>query len=323
MKLPKNLTAQHMRIIQAGAEIRTTPEPDPADLAFMARQLVQATLPHTAPKGQPPEWVRRNGNLILAIRPGYKTDRSTGRRVCIGYPYGTVPRLLLFWITTEALRTRSPRLELGASLHGFMEALGLNPDNGSTGAKRSDAGRLRVQMERLFRATISFEIANAQSQRWLDMQIAPEGELWWDFHDPAQQGLWRSWIELNHRFFEAITNAPVPVDMRVLKALKRSPLALDLYALVSYRAFVATQSGRAQFVTWEQLMEQLGTDYANVADFRRKAKVALRKIKAVFPGLILGDKQGGIQILPGASAVPPKRSRRKAKPAGDQSSYQG
>ena len=205
-----------------------------------------------------------------------------------------------------------------AWLHG-----GVGAHNGSTGAKRSDAGRLRVQMERLFRATISFEIANAQSQRWLDMQIAPEGELWWDFHDPAQQGLWRSWIELNHRFFEAITNAPVPVDMRVLKALKRSPLALDLYALVSYRAFVATQSGRAQFVTWEQLMEQLGTDYANVADFRRKAKVALRKIKAVFPGLILGDKQGGIQILPGASAVPPKRSRRKAKPAGDQSSYQG
>jgi Plasmid encoded RepA protein len=284
----------------------------------MARQLVQATLPHTAPRGQPPEWSRQNGNLTLAIRPGYKTDRATGKRVCLGYPYGTIPRLVLFWITTEALRTRSARLELGASLAGFMRALGLNPDNGSIGAKRSDARRLREQMERLFRATISFEITEAKSQRWLDMQIAPEGEMWWDFHDPAQQGLWLSWIELNPRFFQAITNAPVPVDMRALRALKRSPLALDLYAWVSYRAFVAAQSGRTQFVTWEQLMGQLGTDYVHVQHFRAKAKAALRKIQAVYPGLLLGGKQGGIEILPGASAVPPKRSQRKALPAVDQ-----
>ena len=148
-RLPKKLTDAHMRIIQAGAEIRTTPEPDPTDIAFMARQLVQATLPHTVPRGHPPEWSRRNGDLTLAIRPGYKTDQLTGKRVCIGYPYGTIPRLLLFWITREAVQTKSPRLELGASLNAFMRALGLNPDNGSSGAKRSDARRLREQMERL------------------------------------------------------------------------------------------------------------------------------------------------------------------------------
>ena len=33
-----------------------------------------------------------------------------------GYPYGTIPRLLLFWMTTEATRTKSRRLELGNSL---------------------------------------------------------------------------------------------------------------------------------------------------------------------------------------------------------------
>jgi hypothetical protein len=319
--MPTQKKSPPMRIIQAGSEIRTSPEPDPADIAFMARQLVQATLPHTAPKGNPPEWMRRNGNLTLAIRPGYKTDRATGKRVCLGYPYGTVPRLLLFWITTEALRTGSRRLELGPSLNAFMRDLGLSPSTG--GGPRSDARRLRDQMERLFRATISFEILNGQSQRWLDMQVAPEGELWWDFCDPEQQGLFNSWIELHERFFQAITNAPVPVDMRALQALKRSPLALDLYAFVCYRAYVATQTGKAQFITWEQLMEQLGTDYGVVGDFRRKAKAALRKIKTVFPGLKLGSKQGGIEILPGASAVPPKRSWRKALPPVDQEVIHG
>ncbi|MBV8095986.1 MAG: hypothetical protein JO110_22700 [Acetobacteraceae bacterium] len=313
MKLPKNLTAQHMRIIQAGAEIRTTPEPDLADIAYMARQLIQATLPHSDP-GKVEAWSRTNGNLTLTIRPGwdYKRRRS------YGYPYGTIPRLLLFWMTTEAVRTGNRRLYLGNSLAAFMRELGLNPATG--GGPRSDAQRLRDQMMRLFRATIGFDRAEDNKHHWLDMQIAPEGCtcFWWDFHDPGQDDLFASWIDLNERFFAAIMAAPVPVDMRALRTLKRSALALDLYAFVCHRAFWATQSGRAQFVTWEQLMEQLGTDYNRIDNFRTKAKAALRKIKAVYPGLILGDRLGGIEILPGSSAaVPPKRSQRKARSAGD------
>lgn len=293
-----------MRIIQAGAEIRTNPEPNPADIAFMARQLVQATLPHSDP-GKMEAWQRTNGNLTLIIRPGW--DRKKCRP--IGYPYGVIPRLLLFWITTEALRTGSPRLELGTSLNAFMRDLGLNPATG--GGPRSDARRLRDQMSRLFRATISFEIEEGQGNQWVDMQVAPKGELWWDFCAPDQQGLFHSWIELNPIFFQAITNAPVPIDMRALRALKRSSLALDLYSLVSYRAFVATQTGKAQFVTWEQLMGQLGTEYTHVQHFRAKAKAALLKIKAVFPGVKLGPKQGGLHVLPGASAVPSRSPQRK------------
>ncbi|MGF7213720.1 hypothetical protein GGE65_008370 [Skermanella aerolata] len=304
-----------MKIVKAGAEIRSNPEPAPEDITFMARQLVQATLPHSSPKGNPPEWTRRNGNLTLAIRPGYKTDPKTGNRVCLGYPYGTIPRLLLFWITTEALRTGSAHIELGTSLASFMRELELDPNNGSAGAKRSDARRLRDQMERLFRATISFDVVGDQSQQWLDMQVAPKGELWWNFHNPDQGGLFNSWIELNPDLFRAITSAPVPVDMRALRQLKRSPLALDLYAFVCYRAFIATQSGKAQFVTWDQLMQQLGTDYSDVADFRKKSNAALRKIKAVYPGLRQGPKRGGIEILPGASAVPHRASKRKALPS--------
>ena len=51
---------------------------------------------------------------------------------------------------------KNRRLQLGDSLSSFMAKLGLNPSNGGTGAKHSDARRLRDQMERLFRGTISF-----------------------------------------------------------------------------------------------------------------------------------------------------------------------
>ncbi len=265
------------------------------DAAFIARELVQASLPHSNP-GDKPLWTRHNGNVTLAIQPGMNIQ--TGKSY--GYPYGTIPRLLLFWMTTEALRTQSRRLELGHSLSGFMTDLGLSPDTG--GGKRGDAKRLREQMERLFRSRFSLERYETDGSRsgkgWLDMQVAPQGDLWWSVKQPNQAVLWGSWIELGEIFYAAITTAPVPVDMRALRALKRSPLALDLYAWLSYEAFRAHHSHKARFETWTQLHGHMGGSYADIDNFRKKVKGALRKIRVVYPGLRLGKKQGGVQVLP-------------------------
>jgi hypothetical protein len=64
-KKMKTLTPSRLKIIKAGQEIRTDPEPNSADIAFMARQLVQATLPHSDP-GKVESWKRTNGNLTRA-----------------------------------------------------------------------------------------------------------------------------------------------------------------------------------------------------------------------------------------------------------------
>jgi hypothetical protein len=305
------MTAKQRQMINTAVEMGN-PTPTDRSLAFMAPQLVQATLPHSEPKDSPSEWWRRNGNLVLAIRPGFKTDRATGQRVSIGYPYGTVPRLLLFWMTTEALRTGSRILRPGDTVNEFMRELGMNPATG--GGKRGDARRLRDQAERLFHATITFEItagdAVAGSTEHLQMPVVDYSKTWWNFREPAQGALFESVIELGERFYKAITNAPVPVNMRTLRAIKGSALALDLYAWATYRAFTATQAGKTAFVTWEQLMGQFGADYAHVQHFRAKAKAALVTIQEVYPGLKIGDRLGGIEILPGASAVPPRPSRR-------------
>lgn len=296
-KPAKEITPAQRKLLDAAAviweESATTKE-----AAFMARELVQCSLPHKNP-GNIPFWKKKNGNVALRIQPGYKEDENTGEDICIGYPYGIIPRLLLFWIITEAVRTKSRRLELGCSLRGFMLELGLDP---SRGGERSDARRLRDQMERLFRSRFSFERSHKTEGKsgvtWLDMQVAPEGEFWWSERDPEQGALWGSWIELGDKFFKAITALPVPVDMRALRALKKSPLALDLYAWLSYEAFRAHNSGQARFESWEQLHSHLGGEYTQTADFRRKAKAAILKIKAVYPSLKLGKKQGGIEILP-------------------------
>jgi hypothetical protein len=48
------------------------------DAAFIARELIQATLPHKSP-GNVPVWTRTNGNISLIVQQGY--DRT-------GKPYG-------------------------------------------------------------------------------------------------------------------------------------------------------------------------------------------------------------------------------------------
>ena len=299
------LTPSVLKLLDAAQEIRT--DPDAAEAAFMARQLVQCTLPHSNP-GNVPVWTRTNGNLTLGIQPGY--DLKTGK--AIGYPFGSIPRLLLFWITTEAVKTKNRRLELGKSLSAFMREIGLDPHTGR--GKRGDAPRLREQMRRLFGSKISFEQTledgDRRGESYLDMLIAPRRELWWDPHQPDQDTLWGSWLELGEHFYRAVIESPVPVDLRALRALKRSPLALDLYSWSSFRGFSVTKKGRPQFIPWAGLQMQLGTDYGSRQNFRTKARAALRKVQAVYPGLVVTFERGGITIHPCTPAIAPRPAKR-------------
>lgn len=298
------------RIIEAGELIRSQYEVPEDEKAFMARHLVQVTLPHSDPGKDTPVWFRTNGNLRLTIESKWDIDTKTNTPRLVGIPYGSIPRLLLFWITTEALKKESRRLELGESLSSFMKQLELAP----TGGRHGSITRLRQQMNRLFRARISFDVTEELDthtrNRWLDMAVAPKGELWWDHRAPDQATLWGSWIELSEDFFQAITSAPVPLDMRALHALKRSPLALDFYAWTAYKTFLVSRKGKSQFVPWAGLVTQFGADYTDRKDFKRRAKAALRKVSAVYPGLKMEEADGGLIIHPGRPAVTHRPSKR-------------
>jgi Plasmid encoded RepA protein len=299
----KSLSPAQSRLLDTALHLRETGyEPEKA---FVSREMVQATLPHKNP-GDVPAWSRINGNYALTIQPGW----DSWQKQSFGYPYGTIPRLLIFWLTTEALRTGNRHVELGDHLADFMRKLGLDS---SRGGVRSDAHRLREQMERLFRARISFEYRDAQQQSWLDMQIAPRGMQWWGHNLNEQPTLWENWVELGEEFYKAITAHPVPVNMDALQALKKSPLALDLYAWLTHQAFRASSSHRSRRITWRALHEQLGADYADVQNFRRKVIEAIRKIENVYPGLQLETIEGGLSVKPSSPAIPSKTLILKAE----------
>ncbi len=282
------------KIINTAVEIAMNPATND-DKAFMSKHLLQANLPHSKPKSD--VWQRKNGNLSLTIQAGI--DPDTGESY--GLPYGTIPRLGLLFLITKAVKTKSRQIELGSTLNDFMRELGLNPDTG--GGKRGDAKRLVEQMKKLLNAHFTFnekliDENGTTGRRWLNMEVSRKGELWWDIKNPHQGNLFSSWLELGEDFFEAITATPVPLDFRAAVALKQSPLAVDIYILLCYEAFKAHKSGKSHFIPWASLLEQMGTSYSDIKDFKKNFKQALRKVRTVAPTIHINEESGGICIVP-------------------------
>ena len=293
------------RFIEAASAVHDAPKS--GDVAFMARELVQCTLPHRDP-GDVPHWTRRNGDFVLTLT---RTQLNESTNQLVGFPYGSLPRLLLFWLTTEAVRTGSRKLSLGSSYADFLSSLGL----ANNGGQRGDRTRMREQMNRLFGSNLSFVQIGQREQlsgeRRGNMPVAHSSELWWTTKRPDQLALFDSWVELGEAFFNGITSAPVPLDVRALRALKRSPLALDLYAWATHRAFGASQQGKPQRILWHQLSNQFGAEYSTIADFKKAAMGALVRVQSVYPALRLEQVTGGLLIRPNSRTAVPSTTRRR------------
>lgn len=48
-------------------------------------------------------------------------------------------------------------------------------------------------------------------------------------------GTWTSKVRLSDSFFRECIAKPVPIDLRAYKALRGSPLAMDVYTWLTYR----------------------------------------------------------------------------------------
>jgi hypothetical protein len=246
--------------------------------------MVQATLPHKKVAGN--EFERRNGNYTLTLLAPSK----------IGLPYGSVPRLLLAWLTTEAVKTQSRNLELGDSLSGFMRELDMVP----TGGRWGSITRLKDQARRLFSCTVSATYDDAKKHADMGYRLTDKSLLWWDAKEPEQAGLWKSTVTLSEAFFNEVVSHPVPVDMRALKSLKKSPLALDTYCWLTYRASYAK---RPSVIPWSALALQFGSDYAELRFFKRAFLEELRKVVTVYGGVQVEATDAGLLVRPSLTHI--------------------
>ena len=268
-------------------------EVDP-DLGFMGRMMALCSLPRTNP-GTRLQYKRVNGPYKLIMVAGGDNK----------LPFGNLPRLLLAWVSTEAVRTGSRELVLGRSLSEFMRKLGVYSTSGGRGGVQT---RLRNQMDRLFCCQVELIYEDEHSKRFVASRIADRGEFWWDPKRPGEPSLWESKIRLGEAFFQEIIDHPVPLDMNILTALKRSPLGLDLYLWLTYRTFSLQN---VLCLPWRQLYRQFGADPAKANDkrtvdnFRTDCLRELVKIKTAWPGLKCGTGFGHLFLAPSKPTIPP------------------
>ena len=121
--------------------------------------------------------------------------------------------------------------------------------------------------------------------------------------------LFESQIELGERFFHEVIRNPVPLDMKALRAMRRSPLGLDLYTWLVWRTFTLTEPLE---LTWRQLYVQFGADPSKAGDKRTVDNLRTdllrerRKLRAAWPELDTEVVPGGLVIRPSKPLIAPK-----------------
>ena len=105
---------------------------------------------------------------------------------------------------------------------------------------------------------------------------------------------------MSAEFFDELVAHAVPIDLRALKALKGSPLALDIYSWLTYRM---SYLRKPCLIPWEALQMQFGADYGRQRDFRRKFLAHLGDVLHVYPAARLSEQPAGFLLRPSLTHV--------------------
>jgi hypothetical protein len=219
-----------------------------------------------------------------------------------GLPFGTIPRLLLSFLTTEAVRTKNLEITLGNNLSDFLRKLGTEP----TGGRWGSITRVKTQAERLFSCSVTCRYDEEGHVGIKNVTPVAEAHLWWDPKRPHQGTLWKSTVRLSEEFGREIMHRPVPYHIPALRLLSTSPLAIDLYFWTSYRNSYIKYPSR---IPWEALQMQFGAGYAfssqGKSEFKRAFLRALLRVAAVYPDAKkLRPADGHLLFVPGRPHIP-------------------
>jgi hypothetical protein len=230
---------------------------------------IQTSLPHSNKNLDPfKPFIHEHGSRKLEIKPDSR----------YGMPFGALPRLVLLWIADEVRKKERPLILLGDNLSKFMAELDIVP----TGGRWGSITRLRNQMLRLFNADIRFTSANKDGQQGILFSIQKH-TLWWDRpSNPVQSDLWQSQILLTDPLFEELLVNSSPVDMRAIRAMRRSPMELDIYCWLTYRM---KHLKRTLFLSYEDLSIQfpIGYDKKNIYNIRNNLDKGLWAVLKQYP----------------------------------------
>ena len=262
---------------------------DKFDLNLLHSGFALTALPHRSTKEL--IWQRTggpNGETKLHVESGYGPDKNP-----IGLPYGSVARLILIHLSTEAVTNNSRIVELGSSMRAFLRRMGVAPGGRSFNAVREQA--LKISMCRL----------TFFNKRERDTLISNgsfvKNAVICDDIDERQMAFLTDTVELDDAFFKSLTEHPLPLREAAIKQLCGRSTALDLYIFLSYRLHVLE---RPTPVSWTSLYEQFGAGTASKRIFKQNFKDPLQLALAAYPEAKVDLTENGLVLHPSESPVP-------------------
>jgi len=277
-------------------DFAAVPEGESAEILYQHSVLCQTCLPYRDPGDEVRLWARRNGYVKLELQAGRAYDGRIDDFVDVGLPFGPKPRLVLYHLNAEALRTQSPVLELEDSLTAFVKrTLGL------------DAGgrNIRTVKDQLARLSASdFRIGTSKEDRSFTLKGSiVEGFELWTPRDAKQRVLWPSTVQFSPRYFESLMKHAVPLNETAVARLSHSAMALDVYTWLAQRLHRVDDAKGGVGVPWTALHEQFGHGYERLRDFRRVFQRTLRQVKIVYPESKFELSKRGITLRHSRSPV--------------------
>jgi Plasmid encoded RepA protein len=239
-------------------------------IGFLYSGWCQAALPHRRlPNGK--GWQIENGNTTLIVEPGMRRGPA-GEPELFGVPYGARARLILIYLQSEAIRTKSREIELGRSLRAWMGRMGI-PWGGESIAS------VRDQAERITRCRLTFQVTKGRTTGLMNQNIV-DTALFLDNPVDGQGSLFLNTATLSESFFAQLQKHPVPLEEAAIRGLSNNSMGLDVYAWLAYRLHSLTSPTP---VPWRALMAQFGGGFVQMNHFRAKFLENLALALAVYP----------------------------------------
>ena len=271
---------------------------DPDRIVYHHSIMMMCFLPQKRLPETQREYVVRHGLAALRVEAGSLIDPGAiGEFRPLPVPFGTRARMILPYINASAVRTRSRTVDMGRSLRGFMSRLGFSFDG-----RRGRA--MTEQVEALAAAHLLLGVWGAPDGRPRAhlATIADEISFWIE-RDARQRSLWEPEMTLSQRYYDAIVEHPVPLDMDHLLQLSRSPRRMDLYAWLTYRT-ARIASGRRVHVKLSALQPVFAPGPMEPALFKYRFRRDLAAVARVYPDFRVKVEGDLVVLEPSPPPVP-------------------
>lgn len=267
--------------------------PDEADIGFAS--LASSCLPHKSPDASacPERWSGTTDNVEITLHSGRYND---GRLV--GIPYGAKARIILLYLTTQAVKSSEPQVELGASMYAWLRAMNEKRLGGMTYRLFAEQAK-RIAAMTLYATTHHGQHSESVSGRGIRALVSHlDQEPLGDYLEPASTSPFPHLAQLQPQFWQAARSHSLPLRLSAISLIGNNSCALDLYVWLIHRL---RQLDEPAEVNWERLHGMFGSGYRHARQMKKPFLEALSLALAVYPQAQVEATDSGIVLLPSAN----------------------